>query len=49
LPVGRFGTGEDVARVVAFLLDEASDFLTGTTISVTGGELVVQRLPKEEG
>lgn len=36
-PVGRPGTGEDVARVVRFLLEPNSDFLTGNTIYVTGG------------
>lgn len=41
VPVGRPGSGEDVARVVAFLVDEASDFLTGSTVYVGGGEDVV--------
>lgn len=36
-PVGRPGTGEDVARVVRFLCEEDSDFLTGNVIEVTGG------------
>lgn len=36
-PVGRPGTGEDIARVVRFLLDADSDFLTGNTIYVNGG------------
>lgn len=36
-PVGRPGTGEDIARVVRFLLDEDSDFLTGNAIYVNGG------------
>jgi 3-oxoacyl-[acyl-carrier protein] reductase len=35
--VGRQGTGEDIARVIAFLVDEASDFITGSVIPVTGG------------
>lgn len=35
--VGRPGTGEDVARVVAFLCEDDSDFLTGTAITVGGG------------
>ncbi|MBX5465490.1 MAG: SDR family oxidoreductase [Clostridia bacterium] len=37
IPVGRPGTGEDLARVVLFLCDEASDYLTGNVIEVTGG------------
>lgn len=36
-PRGRPGTGEDVARVVRFLCEEGSDFLTGNIINVTGG------------
>lgn len=36
-PRGRPGTGEDVARVIAFLCAERSDFLTGNIIDVTGG------------
>ncbi|ETI67893.1 SDR family oxidoreductase [Neobacillus vireti] len=37
VPVGRQGTGEDIARVIAFLTDEKSDFITGSIIPVTGG------------
>jgi 3-oxoacyl-[acyl-carrier protein] reductase len=36
-PVGRLGTGEDVSRVISFLIDEKSDFITGSIIPVTGG------------
>lgn len=36
-PVGRPGTGEDVARVILFLCQEQSSFLTGNVIDVTGG------------
>lgn len=35
--VGRLGTGEDIARVIQFLIDEQSDFITGSIIPVTGG------------
>lgn len=37
IPVGRLGLPEEVARVVAFLADDASGFITGETISVNGG------------
>lgn len=37
VPVGRQGTGEDISRVISFLLDEKSDFITGSIIPVTGG------------
>ncbi|MDQ0060715.1 3-oxoacyl-[acyl-carrier protein] reductase [Paenibacillus harenae] len=36
-PMGRPGTGEDVARVVLFLCEPKSNFLTGNVIDVTGG------------
>jgi 3-oxoacyl-[acyl-carrier protein] reductase len=36
-PIGRPGTGEDVARVIAFLCDYKSSYLTGNIIDVTGG------------
>ncbi|HZG57572.1 SDR family oxidoreductase [Paenibacillus sp.] len=36
-PRGRPGAGEDVARVVAFLCDPASDYVTGNIIEVSGG------------
>jgi 3-oxoacyl-[acyl-carrier protein] reductase len=37
VPVGRQGTGEDISRVISFLLEEKSDFITGCIIPVTGG------------
>lgn len=36
-PRGRPGTGEDVARMIAFLCMPESDFITGNTIDVSGG------------
>ena len=40
-PIGRIGTPADVAAAVAFLLDPANDFLTGVTLAVAGGQLVL--------
>jgi 3-oxoacyl-[acyl-carrier protein] reductase len=37
IPLGRAGTPEDVARVVAFLAGEDSAFLVGETIEINGG------------
>jgi acetoacetyl-CoA reductase len=37
IPVGRFGTPEDVARGVVFLADEAAGYITGTDLSINGG------------
>ncbi|RYL92163.1 SDR family oxidoreductase [Sporolactobacillus sp. THM7-4] len=42
-PVGRTGTGEDIARVISFLCHEDSDFITGSVISVTGGNDVLNK------
>lgn len=36
-PIGRPGTGEDIARVISFLADEKSSYITGSIIPVTGG------------
>ena len=37
VPLGRHGTPEDVAGMVAFLLSDDSGYATGTTHSVDGG------------
>lgn len=42
-PVGRPGTGEDIARVVSFLCHEDSSFITGSVIQVTGGKDVLAK------
>jgi len=38
IPVGRFGTVDEIASAVVFLADEKSTFITGTTLSVNGGQ-----------
>jgi NAD(P)-dependent dehydrogenase (short-subunit alcohol dehydrogenase family) len=37
MPLGRVGTGDDVARLVRFLAGPESDWVTGTCISADGG------------
>jgi 2-hydroxycyclohexanecarboxyl-CoA dehydrogenase len=37
VPMGRLGTPEDVAAAVAFLASDAAGFITGQTLSVSGG------------
>jgi 3-oxoacyl-[acyl-carrier protein] reductase len=36
-PLGRFGTGEDIANAVAFLVSDDASYITGQTLSVDGG------------
>ena len=38
IPVGRLGHAEDIARGVAFLTAEDADFITGSTLSINGGQ-----------
>jgi 3-oxoacyl-[acyl-carrier protein] reductase len=39
-PLGRLGTPEDIADVVAFLCSDAARFITGQSINVSGGFVV---------
>lgn len=44
-PLGRPGTGEDIARVIAFLCQPNSDFITGNIMEISGGLDPIQTLP----
>jgi acetoacetyl-CoA reductase len=37
IPIGRLGAPEEVARVVAFLVDPAAAYITGSIVDVNGG------------
>lgn len=37
-PLKRLGTPEEVARVIVFLASDANDFITGSVVSVDGGQ-----------
>lgn len=37
IPLGRFGTPEDIANAVLFLASDLSSYITGATIDVNGG------------
>ncbi len=38
IPVGRLGQAEEIARGVAFLCGEDAGFVTGSTLSINGGQ-----------
>ena len=38
IPVGRLGQAEEIARGVAFLASEEAGFVTGSTMSINGGQ-----------
>jgi NAD(P)-dependent dehydrogenase (short-subunit alcohol dehydrogenase family) len=40
IPMGRLGTPEDCAKVVAFLASDAAGYVVGETIVVNGGQLM---------
>jgi 3-oxoacyl-[acyl-carrier protein] reductase len=40
-PLGRFGTPEEIASVIRFLLSEESSFMTGHTLAASGGRIML--------
>ncbi len=38
IPAGRLGEPEDIARSVMFLVADEADFITGSTLSINGGQ-----------
>lgn len=38
IPVGRLGKAHDIARGILFLVADDADFLTGSTLSINGGQ-----------
>jgi 3-oxoacyl-[acyl-carrier protein] reductase len=37
VPLGRYGTAEEVAAVIAFLVSDAASYINGAAIDVDGG------------
>ena len=40
-PVGRIGTGTDIANVVLFLASEKASFMTGEYVNIDGGYMAL--------
>jgi acetoacetyl-CoA reductase len=38
IPVGRLGKASEIARSILFLTDDEAGFITGSTLSVNGGQ-----------
>jgi acetoacetyl-CoA reductase len=41
IPVGRLGKPEEIARAVVFLAAEEAGFITGSTLSINGGQYMI--------
>jgi acetoacetyl-CoA reductase len=41
IPVGRLGKPDEIARAVCFLADEEGGFITGSTLSINGGQYMM--------
>ena len=41
IPAGRLGEPEEVARLVAFLASDHAQFITGSTLTINGGQYMV--------
>jgi acetoacetyl-CoA reductase len=41
IPVGRFGKPEEVAQAVAFLAAKANGFITGSNLTINGGQYLI--------
>jgi acetoacetyl-CoA reductase len=41
IPVGRLGEPEEIARCVVFLASDEASFITGSTLSANGGQVMV--------
>jgi NAD(P)-dependent dehydrogenase (short-subunit alcohol dehydrogenase family) len=37
VPLGRYGSAAEVARVVAFLMSDDASYVTGINIEISGG------------
>ncbi len=42
-PIGRAGTGEDIARSILFFIGDEADMVTGTVLQVDGGKEIIHK------
>lgn len=47
-PVGRPGTGEDISRMISFLVSDKSSFITGSIIPITGAKDVLGKVNHQQ-
>jgi len=40
-PLGRIGEPEDVAQATAFLVSESASWITGATLDISGGRIII--------
>lgn len=40
IPLGRFGTAQDIANTAAFLVSDMASYITGQVIHIDGGLLM---------
>ncbi|MGB5588531.1 MAG: SDR family oxidoreductase, partial [Gammaproteobacteria bacterium] len=38
IPMGRLGEPHDIVRAIFYLVSDEADFITGSTVSVNGGQ-----------
>ena len=41
IPAGKLGSGDDIAKMVAFLASDAAGYITGQTLHVNGGMAMI--------
>jgi NAD(P)-dependent dehydrogenase (short-subunit alcohol dehydrogenase family) len=39
-PLNRLGTPREIASLIAYLVTDGAGYITGTTVSIDGGELL---------
>jgi glucose 1-dehydrogenase len=49
IPYGRVGETEDIAKVACFLASDAADYITGETIYIDGGMMMLYPAFRDNG